>query len=595
MNFFGSPGCRHLVICICAPPGSFALLPVTPSKYRIAQQKPSNGIVENVMQTIYNAMFGKKKNVDNRTSTSTADLENPSAHSSSATVQSTTLQKENKDWDLIKQQVSGANYKELKLLGREGFPDALRPWIWAKITKVDSLAVHERNYDAALRRTFGGRVPVTQFQPPSFGAVLPKQVNNNPLSLTNEQALHYKYLLCIIGHDSPHLEFIPMLPAVTMLLVKEIQDNSTILGCIKALIKGHQKDTGWSYIPVQKRDNVLMDRILLDLVAQFIPSLAKHLKRLRQQDPEWTSDAMSYLLSGLFIGILELESVVRVFDCFVVEGSKVLMRFALACLMLKQSELLACKTPAEFDACLLKSMQPHSEQTFKTLSKTALKKISFSRKILFKFRERHRRMSLDAYDSEDRRMMLHRPLPHIKEHPSYFLNDSDWQVLWSWIPLRFRLMSLELVFTTAEHGLNLGTLYQKCEAFEPTLLVIETGTKAKIGAFLSRCLKQREQADTFFGTGETFVFSLSNTDKPDTPSIYHWHYYHAVTSFILATNDMLAIGGSAGAKETGFGLWFERDMRVVYSSPCNTFKNESLLGGSLRRDDILNLEVFKFV
>ena len=465
-----------------------------------------------------------------------------------------------------------------------------------KLPKWNPFLRHERNYDAALRRTFGGRIPVTQFQPPSFGAVLPKQVNSNPLDLTNEQALHYKYLLCIIGHDSPHLEFIPMLPAVTMLLVKKVQDKSIILGCIRALIKGHQKDTGWSYIPSQRKDNMLMDRVLLDLITQFIPSLAKHLKKLRQQDPEWTSDAMSYLLSGLFVGILELESVVRVFDCFVVEGSKVLMRFALACLMVKQDELLTCKTPIEFDACLLKPMQSRREQTFKVLSKTALKKISFSRRILFKFRERHRRMSLDAYDSEDRKMMLHRPLPHIKEHSSYFLNDSDWQVIWSWIPLRFRLMSLELAFTTAEHGLNLGTLYERCEKFEPILLVIETGTKAKIGAFLSRCLKQREQADTFFGTGETFIFCLSNNDKPDTPNIYHWHYYHTATSFIMATNDMMAIGGSTtSTKETGFGLWFERDMRVVYSSPCDTFKNESLLGKSLRRDEIVSLEVFKFV
>ena len=307
--------------------------------------------------------------------------------------------------------------------------------------------------------------------------------------------------------------------------------------------------------------------------------LDQTLKELEQQDPEWTSDAMSYLLSGLLIGILDLESLLRVFDCFVVEGFKVLMRFALACLMLKQDELVACRTPAEFDTCLLKPIQPNHEQTFKTLSKTALKKISFSRKILFKFRERHRRMSLDAYDSEDRRMMLHRPLPHIKEHPSAFLDDSDWQAIWSWIPLRFRLMSLELVFTTAEHGLNLGTMYRRCEKFEPILLVIETGTKAKIGAFLSKCLKQRERTDTFFGTGETFIFCLSNSDKPNTPSIYHWHYYHTATSFIMATNDMLAIGGSTRVTETsGFGLWFERDMRIVHSSPCDTFKNEPLLG-----------------
>ena len=92
------------------------------------------------MQTLYNAIFGKKKNVDDKASASTTDLGSPSGYSSSTTVQSTTLQSVNKeDWDLVKQQISDANYKELKLLGREGFPDALRPWIWAKITKVESL------------------------------------------------------------------------------------------------------------------------------------------------------------------------------------------------------------------------------------------------------------------------------------------------------------------------------------------------------------------------------------------------------------------------------------------------------------------------
>lgn len=475
--------------------------------------------------------------------------------------------------------LNGKQRDAIKALARAGIPSSLRAWAWPRLLGIDRLAAHDRNYEAALRRVFGPRRP-THFQPPCFGAT----IDASQMELTEQQSIDYKYLLCIVGHDCPHLEFTPIIPAISLVLLKSCA-TTDVFGCLMAMIRGRRaSEDAWSYFPVHRRDFLVFERVFLGLIAKFAPEVAQHIKQVEEGDPQYGPQLMP-LMAEVFIGMLPTEYICQVFDCYLVEGYKVLLRFAVALLVLKKDELLQTKTPAELDAALCSPLSP--AVSYRKLSKTAFK-LSFSRSIINRFRARHRNISLDAYDSEDRRLMLHRPLPHLVT-PSSFLTDLEWQAIWSWVPLRFRLLNLDLVFTTAQHGHNLSTFYSKCDTHEPSLLFIETASGKAIGAFLSRAWRHRTGASYFFGTGETFIFTL----RPSPPAVFRWHHDHPCSSFMAGTDTMIAIGG--GLNASLFGLWINREMTTVHSSRCETFDNAPLLGLDCSSDEIYSLEVFRFV
>lgn len=129
-----------------------------------------------------------------------------------------------------------------------------------------------------------------------------------------------------------------------------------------------------------------------------------------------------------------------------------------------------------------------------------------------------------------------------------------------------------LLYTTEEHGCSLTTFYVRVEQHEPTLLMIKTCnnevivlmfpeflcTKVVIlfypqvfGAYCSsrwfeRNLKDdRGQRQAYFGTGETFLFSL----YPERAK-YPWvgiegdkGLGHASELFMAADSKMITIGG----------------------------------------------------
>ena len=114
-----------------------------------------------------------------------------------------------------------------------------------------------------------------------------------------------------------------------------------------------------------------------------------------------------------------------------------------------------------------------------------------------------------------------------------------------------------LLYTTEEHGSSLTTFYQRTEKHWPTLLLVRTTNDHVFGAYCSTALEERNIKDqfghrqTYFGTGETFVFSL----KP-TVAKHQWvgitqqqenkelgHVEHSSELFIHADNDMISIGG----------------------------------------------------
>ncbi|XP_060789333.1 oxidation resistance protein 1 isoform X2 [Neoarius graeffei] len=162
---------------------------------------------------------------------------------------------------------------------------------------------------------------------------------------------------------------------------------------------------------------------------------------------------------------------------------------------------------------------------------------------------------------------------------SLILNTQHVRELSSELPPWTAVHSWRLAYSTSKHGASLKTLYRKLSASDsPVLLLIRDDNEQVFGGFLSHPL---HPSDTFYGTGQTFLFLLHPRFK-----CFHWTGENSF--FIKGDLDSFAIGGGSGH----FGLWLDEALYVGRSSPCYTFNNCSLSEKSDFR--VLELEAWTF-
>jgi hypothetical protein len=465
-------------------------------------------------------------------------------------------------------------------IGRKGFHDEFRPAAWKAVLGAGTLS--DSGYEALLAEAFGtARLPTGQTVTPSG------ELDFASINLSPEQAFSVIQVLHVLSRRHPQLEVVPIFPAICGILAVYYAPKD-VYACLEAVIKQasagshYSASKDWPFFPHNRRESLIFNRIFEDLIGKFLPNLTRHVLRVQQGSPNF-NPRWHRLLSDLFIGILPRTFVLRTFDCYLIEGFKVLIRFALAHLALLQPRILESKTAEDFFRIVFKSFsEAHEPYTFKLLQKTAFG-FKFSRTILVRFKSRHRKWSLEDFEENDKVLMLQRPLPKVSR-PSNFLTDSDWSHIWSWIPPRYKIMDLELVFVSSEQGHRLASLYEACEGEEPLILVVETTEGDVFGAYLSKSLRGRS-TKRFFGTGETFLFSI----RPNLAA-FSWSDSHNNQQFIYGDQNFLAVGCSAGK----FGIWLDRDLNQVVSSPCDTFKNPAFIDTETGWADIYCVEAYRF-
>lgn len=145
-------------------------------------------------------------------------------------------------------------------------------------------------------------------------------------------------------------------------------------------------------------------------------------------------------------------------------------------------------------------------------------------------------------DSTFIREFSHKPKPSMTTNT--MLTIQELQEIWRWIPLRFRIANLSMLFSTQTDGYSLKSFYNKCGDASPTLILLKTKKGAIFGAFASHPWSERQGLKAYFGSGETFVFSL----RP-TPVKYAWSGIAcfggaAIDEYFLMGGDhALVIGG----------------------------------------------------
>ncbi|KAI9190420.1 hypothetical protein H9P43_001854 [Blastocladiella emersonii ATCC 22665] len=535
---------------------------------------------------------------------------------------------------------------KLKQIVRRGVPDGIRSLVWPEFLKMHKMPEYDKNYTKALFRVHGSKPPESVALCPQFGGSL----FPDWLCLTPKGFLVAGRLLSILAYDYPHIEYCPFLPVIVVLLLHHVGPDDT-LGSINWMIKRTLVNHDvWTTFPTYKRDIKALNHAFAELVKSTLSKVWKHIELLNNTDkPLWAR-----WFCDFFIGVLPLDVIFHIMDSFLIEGHKVLLRYALALLESRSAAVLACVAWDDVRACFLleppKPKDPSAAASASassgnnaqklpspvsptvptnvwtgahTVNAAALTKSAFA----YKFSKKKLLEWRNAYHASKPGAGGHREgsltdliqglsgtnveLPRLlHSEASAFMTTEDWAAVWKWVPARHKVAALELAFTTRKHGRALATFYDLCREREPTLLFIETMDGSVFGAFCpaSWPLSNRD-FQKFFGTGETFVFTLKSAGH-NAAICFPWihatptggsaaattaaghgldlNVADSTNSFMWAGPNELIIGG--GGK--GQAIWIDKAMSNGWTATCSTFNNAPL--APTPKFEISVIEVFSF-
>ncbi|XP_064638457.1 GTPase-activating protein skywalker-like isoform X2 [Lineus longissimus] len=449
-----------------------------------------------------------------------------------------------------------------------------------------------------------------------------------------------KRIICIIGQTNPDVTFSPTMFALTSLLL-HLMEEEECFNCLYALLQSRKR----TYLTQTKLSYEASALVLKDLAKKYAKSCYTYVTKQAKGDKSVFEHWIWWLVKDL-----PFSYMVRIMDCYLFEGVKVLYRVALAVLILfnkhaasflmnlNLSSVDARKftiTEPEADMpstgclCTGKSVRQSPQKipsvnihtvlsqfceeipvSIDKLLKVAFSIRGFSHKEIKKLQiknemfltsKRHMQQvphltksaSCDSLDLKVSKSMSGGfELRTIGDQRSSLVSGEQLQAIWQWLPTRMTVYQPEMLYTTHEHGTSLKTLYSRVEDREPTLIVVKTSNGEVFGAYCSADWAERKKIDSlsYFGTGETFVFSLKperrkfewvgiGKQSRDVPTNAHM--------FMAGNNTVLTIGGGDGE-----AIRLDEELHQGMSSRCATFNNQQLC--SEKHFTCTTLEVFGF-
>ncbi|XP_049708126.1 GTPase-activating protein skywalker isoform X6 [Helicoverpa armigera] len=408
-------------------------------------------------------------------------------------------------------------------------------------------------------------------------------------------------VVSVLGYACPDITYSPSLYPITAALLHFMPEEECY-HCMASLVASKEK----MFITQTKLLNEVTWKTVMQIAKKHAKSAAQHLSRLSGAiGPERIyADWQWWILAAL-----PFPHLVRVLDCFFHEGIKVFYRVALSILILfnkhasnQSSEWYAEATKNGVDHAIDKfcrNMPASPTKLLRTafsiraLSSQYISRVFIKTEMTLKSKQvitgsrlvRSRSSdNLPTSQSQVNIQMMSHTLT-IRERMSEETCKQMLFTLWSWLPVRITMYQPVLLYTTEEHGCSLTTFYVRVEHHEPTLLMIKTCNNEVFGAYCSTRWFERNQKDergnrqAYFGTGETFLFSL----YPERAK-YPWvgcttgadgkgeeRVAHGSELFMAADSKMITIGGGDGQ-----AIWMDENIRFGKTDRCSTFNNPPL-------------------
>ncbi|XP_065081106.1 GTPase-activating protein skywalker isoform X4 [Ochlerotatus camptorhynchus] len=424
-----------------------------------------------------------------------------------------------------------------------------------------------------------------------------------PYHLTRKGRAVADRVVSVLGYACPDITYSPTLYPITAILLHFMSEEECY-HCMASLVAPKEK----VFITQTKLLYEVTWKTVMQIAKKHAKSAVLYLTRLcpGQKSERIFMDWCWWILGGL-----PFPHLVRVMDCFFHEGIKVFYRVSLAILILFHKHSTA--TNSEWDADTIKNDIDNALPKFCKnipVSPTKLLRTAFSIRALSStyisriFLKTEMVLKSKSVLSGSKQMVRSRSSDNLPtsqsqvnvQMMSHTLTIRELFTLWSWLPVRITMYQPVLLYTTEEHGCSLTTFYVRVEQHEPTLLMIKTCNNEVFGAYCSsrwyerNVRNDRGQRQAYFGTGETFLFSL----YPERAK-YPWvgiegdkGLGHASELFMAADSKMITIGGGQGQ-----AIWMDENIRFGKTDRCQTFNNPPLCASG--DFEIRVLEVYGFV
>ncbi|XP_036329261.1 GTPase-activating protein skywalker isoform X6 [Rhagoletis pomonella] len=390
----------------------------------------------------------------------------------------------------------------------------------------------------------------------------------------------------VLGYDCPDITYSPVLYPITSILLHFMSEEEAY-HCLAALVGSKDK----VFIKQTKLQHEVTWKTVMQIAKKHSKSAVNYFQRicpgvkLERVFMDWCW----WILAGL-----PFQHLVRIMDCYFHEGIKVLYRVALVIINLFHKE---CQSNNEWSPDNIKNdignalikfckkipVSPtkllHAAFSIRGLSSTYISRIFMKTEMILKSRS--------VLNSGSKQLVKSRSSDNLPSSQSqvniqmmsHTLTIRELFTLWSWLPVRITMYQPVLLYTTEEHGCSLTTFYVRVEQHEPTLMMIKTCNNEVFGAYCSSRWFERNvkddkgQRQAYFGTGETFLFSL----YPERAK-YPWvgienekDLGHASELFMAADSKMITIGGGEGQ-----AIWMDENIRFGKTDSCKTFNNPPL-------------------
>ena len=428
---------------------------------------------------------------------------------------------------------------------------------------------------------------------PSTNHLNHNHLNYHFLNTKGKQAI--KRILCVYEYHYPQVTYNPGLISISSLLLHYMQEHEVFAAlCFMSSTKEHLIDSKASWDTA---------------CSVFTRLLKSYCKSSYEIISKYATDSLENIFNEWYWWIfdcLSFEYQVKIMDCYLYEGLKVLYRVSLAIVQQfsKYLELIEEYEYAGdffFDVVKSENIKVNKDSIKQFCESTHLESIEKLLKVSFSIRNLKRSTIKDFYTKEETKrknfgttlqqssntttnptqLKALNNIENNQNSPSrIFLNEAATSVLshahlctlWNWIPQRLTVYSPNMLFTTQEHGTSINTLFNVLDELEYCFLVIKTFQNEIFGAFCAGNWNERKQKKLYFGTGETFLFSL----VPEKRN-YKWvgtRLEKMTTNqemFLRADVNKIVIGG--GGRD---GLSISSNLLEGTTNHCDTFENEPL-------------------
>ncbi|XP_035701591.1 GTPase-activating protein skywalker isoform X3 [Folsomia candida] len=563
-------------------------------------------------------------------------------------------------YEEIKEQLTAGKVKEAKINVRDSdweLNEEIRSRLWPHLSSIHEATRTSLDglYWDSVSQIYGSQ------ELPSGNLHLPPFTDTHYhlyYGLSAEGRKFTDRIVSVVGYAYPEITYCPLLLPLTSLFLHYVQEEKTYNSMCTLLSAKHKV-----FLTQTKLQWEVTYTTAMNLTKKFSKPAFTFIQRNLQPGERIESVFQGWI--WWIFRDLPLSHTVRIIDCFLMEGVKVLYRVALALLL---SFTKACGSDSKWsnlvessgleigiskfcsDIATIFTPQRLLKSAFsiRAFRGAEIRKISTKVELVLKSRgpgaggggvggggggnkmqKSKSNENLPSSQSQmDIQMMSHTlAIKEGKSSPehrspsmgSYPLNNinsvasrESLLALWQWLPIRITMYQPVLLYTTEEHGCSLTTFFKRVENHEPTILIIKTTTDEVFGAYCSSHWGARNEKDEkgdrqrYFGTGETFLFSLWPERKKypwvgikpipvdedienEDPSLQNnaKRKGRGEELFMHADTHMISIGGGEGQ-----GICLDEDLRFGKSETCSTFQNPPL---AVEKDfEVSVLEVIGF-